>query len=127
MICLNCHGTGKRLPSCMSGRAAAAHHAATRRERPLPHKVPGAHCPNCGKWVDGATGVSEGARPKPGDISICIKLDPRWSAYAEDLTLLTWDDEEMIQIAGSTSTYWQRCGLSNIAASGHAKPRRTTA
>jgi hypothetical protein len=32
----------------------------------------GGFCPNCGKLVDGATGIDTEYLPKPGDISVCL-------------------------------------------------------
>ena len=100
MICPNCHGTGHKghhvCTECMgSGSASCCDTAGASAS----YEVPGAHCPNCGKWVDGATGVSADARPSPGDISICIYCS-HLSAYADDLTLRHLTDEEMIEIAG---------------------------
>ena len=38
----------------------------------LTTKLPEARCPNCGKVLDAVTSVFEEARPRPGDISLCI-------------------------------------------------------
>lgn len=44
-------------------------------------------CPHCGKALDAATSTQDpGARPGPGDVSICIECT-NWNKYNENLEL----------------------------------------
>jgi hypothetical protein len=57
-------------------------------------------CLGCGELLDGATGVSNRNRPKPGSISICIYCG-HIAVFADDLSLRKPTGEEMREIAGN--------------------------
>jgi hypothetical protein len=60
--------------------------------------TPESICASCGTKLDGASGLS--ARPKPGDISICLYCG-HIQAFGWDLKLRDLTDEEMHAIAGN--------------------------
>jgi hypothetical protein len=62
-------------------------------------RVPKSACLDCGKQMDGATGVDYRGGPQPGHITICIGCG-HIMAFAEDMRLRKLTDTEMIEIAG---------------------------
>jgi len=65
--------------------------------------VTGSHCPECGGFLDGATGVFEGdqpdakSQPKEGDVSICFYCSSLLK-YGENLQLRNPTEEELAEI-----------------------------
>lgn len=62
-------------------------------------RVPGAHCVNCGKAIDGAMALRGGRGPQPGDLSICAFCS-HLAAYGDDMRLRNLNDEEVREAAG---------------------------
>jgi len=62
-------------------------------------RTPPSFCLDCGKKLDAAAAVREGAEPKPDDISLCIYCG-HIMMYAPDLTLRELTDDEIVEIAG---------------------------
>lgn len=57
------------------------------------------HCPHCKAYLDCASNIeSETLRPKPGDVSICIKCGT-FLEFDENLTLIYLSDEHFKQLA----------------------------
>jgi hypothetical protein len=63
------------------------------------HRLPDMWCHNCGKKQNGATGIDADEAPTPGDFSVCLYCG-EISAYADDLTLRSLTDDEIVEIAG---------------------------
>jgi hypothetical protein len=57
-------------------------------------------CLGCGELLDGATGVDNKNRPRPGSISVCIYCG-HIAIFADDLSLREPNDEEMHEIAAN--------------------------
>jgi hypothetical protein len=62
-------------------------------------RLPVSHCPNCDKVLDAATAIERGARPKPGDITICLDCG-HLMAFGDDLRVRPLTDAEMVEVAG---------------------------
>jgi hypothetical protein len=61
--------------------------------------MPKNHCLNCGKLIDGASGVDTKAKPRPGYITVCIYCG-HLMAFAKDLSMRALTEEEMHEVAG---------------------------
>jgi predicted RNA-binding Zn-ribbon protein involved in translation (DUF1610 family) len=63
-------------------------------------KTPECSCPSCGKVFDMASNLFGRAKPKLGDISVCISCG-HIMAFNADMTCLNLTDAEMVEIAGN--------------------------
>jgi len=61
-------------------------------------RTPKIVCADCGHEMDAASGFGK-AKPKPGDISICMYCG-HIAAFADDMTVRPLTVPEMIKIAG---------------------------
>jgi hypothetical protein len=65
----------------------------------MSHRTPEITCLNCGARVDGATEVTGGRAPRPGDATICFYCH-HLAIYGEDFQLRPLNDREVIELAG---------------------------
>jgi hypothetical protein len=62
-------------------------------------RTPSSACLECGKPLDGATGLGHRHKPRPGDISVCLYCG-HLQAFDGQLRLRPLTDKEMVEIAG---------------------------
>lgn len=55
------------------------------------------HCPNCKKLLDGFTRLPDKAKPKPGDISVCLYCGEILE-FTDDLQLIHADADTIAQV-----------------------------
>ena len=71
-------------------------------------RIQGSNCPSCGKFLDGASSVSDPGRsgPSPGDLSICIACGTIVK-FGENLKLEIVSENELEQIKQNFPTQWR--------------------
>lgn len=63
------------------------------------HRMPDAHCNNCGALLSGASGYNTNEMPTPGMWALCIYCG-NLAVYADDMTLRELSDAELLEAAG---------------------------
>jgi hypothetical protein len=70
----------------------------------MPVKMPASDCLNCGRRLDGATGVGQNAHPDAGSLSVCLYRGAV-TAYDDDLRLRPLTEEEVKDIQADKPTF----------------------
>jgi hypothetical protein len=66
-------------------------------DNPRTTHVPTCHCLVCGATLDAATAMGHRSRPKPGDLTICLRCGATMKV-ADDLTVRAMTEEEAAEI-----------------------------
>lgn len=70
-------------------------------------------CLNCGHEIDAAMPVHDGAKPSPGDVTICIECG-HIMAFDHDLTMRALTDAEMVEVAGARDIVMAQRALAEL-------------
>lgn len=66
-------------------------------------RLPPEHCTECNQLLDAASFIGdERVKPRPGDISLCIRCG-HMTAFKDDMRRRELSDEEMHEMAGNAA------------------------